>query len=894
MKNISFDNPYWLWIAIPLLLVTVIPFAIAINRENRSKGWITSLILHVAIIASVTLSAAGMVYTTVMTRTKIFVVVDTSYSMNRHFDEIDGYIRQIYENKPQNSYVGVVCFGNDQVILTSPGNPIRSVKNAKVDDSGTNIAAALDYTSTIFSVGELKRIILITDGCDTTSAGSVVSAVERLESKDIKLDTIYVDSNLKAGEKEFQISDAEYTGATYLNHASEVKLLLESADAGEAIVDLYTMGEEDEDWRKLDSAVVIADQGINLVSFSLPTDVSGTFDYRAVVSSADDTSPHNNEYTFTQSVAGKRKILLVTERAEDVTAFETLYGESAAISSFVIGMGNNDVPYTVEDLSAYDEIILSNVDIRKIDNVGAFIDSTDTVVSRFGKSLITFGDLSMQNKDDATFDNLSELLPVRFGNANKDERLYTLVLDVSRSMNDTSQLIIAKDASIKLLSLLNDEDSVIYVPFAGSVLVKDGWKPTKLGDTVTDENGEKMTYREWLYHEIQTAEPVQGTLIGAALEQAYENIKDLSFGESQVMLISDGLSYSHENEDAVQIAAQMRAEGITLSTISVISNDSRLPQIAEAGGGTHYAINRAEDVAKVVFATIADELTESVIEKQTAVNIVSFRDDVLEGIVSLPDVNGYVNSKAKPDATTVLSVDYQKNADTVIEVPLYAYREHGNGRIATFTSSLSGDWLGMWSAEVRTEFFGNLLVTNTPRERMDYPFDVNVTYGGSLSTIEIIPSYLNPRAKALLKMTLPDGTKWQRQLTFDLNRYVAQFATPDVGNYQVEIVYSYGMHSFTANTYFDVSYYPEYDAFTVFDPSAVYGFMRHGGKVYTDGSIDLSLNMNEVDTYEYSMRIPLLIVAVSLFVIDVFIRKTRWREIRNFFCRSRGKGGKKA
>ena len=65
-----------------------------------------------------------------------------------------------------------------------------------MDDSGTDIAAALDFTSTIFSVGELKRIILITDGCDTTDEGSIVSAVERLKAKDIKLDTIYVDSNL--------------------------------------------------------------------------------------------------------------------------------------------------------------------------------------------------------------------------------------------------------------------------------------------------------------------------------------------------------------------------------------------------------------------------------------------------------------------------------------------------------------------------------------------------------------------------------------------------------------------------------------------------------------------------------------------------------------------------
>ena len=894
MKNISFDNPYWLLLAIPLLLALLIPFFISINKDNRSKGWITSLILHILIVICVTLAAAGLLHTTVMTRTKVYVVADVSHSMKQNFDVVDGYIREIEQALPQNSKLGIVCFGKDNVILTSSGTAVKSVREAVVDDSGTDIASALDFTSTIFSEGELKRIILITDGCDTTSEGSIVSAVERLAAKEIKLDTIYVDSNLKEGDTEVQISDVEYTASTYLDHQTEVKLLVEANNASDVILDLYSKGEEETEYQKIDTTVLSAEEGLNLVSFPLPTNVSGTFDYKAVLTASQDTSSHNNAYTFTQTVAGKRKILLITEQRSDVNAMTELYSSAAEIDSYVIGGMMKNIPYTVEDLSAYDEIILSNVDIRKINNIGAFVDSVDIVVSRFGKSLITVGDLLMQNKDDEIFTRLEELLPVSFGNANKDEKLYTIILDVSRSMNDTSQLIIAKDAAIKLLSLLDDADSVVYVPFAGTVLVEAGWKPMKLGDIVDFEGvAEGTTYREWLYREIQEAEPYQGTLIGAALDQAYQNIKGLSFGESQVMLISDGLSYSHENEDAVDIAKKMRNEGITVSTISVISNQNQLPAIAEAGGGTHYSIQRAEEVADLVFATIADELTESVIEKKTPVNIVTYRDDVLEGILSLPDVYGYLNSKAKPDATTVLSVDYQKNADTIKPVPLYAYRDHGNGRIATFTSSLSKDWLKDWNAAQKAEFFGNLLITNTPKSRIDYPFDVNVSYGGEVSTVEILPSYLNPRAKAQLKLTFPSGKVLEKQLAFDLNRYFTTIQTPDIGKYQIEITYAYGNHSFVAHSDFNVPYYPEYNAFTVFDAASVYDFMRTAGKVYTDGKVDLSIDPNEVATYEYSMRIPLLIAAVSLFVIDIFIRKTRWKDIQNFFRRSRVKGGRK-
>ena len=65
MRNISFDNPYWLLIAIPLAAALLIPYFISVSKDNRSKGWVASLIIHIVIIISIALSAAGLVHTTV-------------------------------------------------------------------------------------------------------------------------------------------------------------------------------------------------------------------------------------------------------------------------------------------------------------------------------------------------------------------------------------------------------------------------------------------------------------------------------------------------------------------------------------------------------------------------------------------------------------------------------------------------------------------------------------------------------------------------------------------------------------------------------------------------------------------------------------------------------------
>ena len=897
MRNISFDNPYWLIMAIPLVLAVVIPFIISANKDNRSRGWIASLVLHIVISLAVTLAAAGLTYTAIMTRTKVYIVADVSHSTEQKLDDIDAYIQQIADSMPSNSRLGIVCFGRDSVILTSSGGEIKSVREAVVDKSGTNIAGALDTASTYFSEGELKRIVLITDGCDTASDGSVISAVERLKAKNIKLDAVYVDSNLEAGSGEVQISDALYTGATYLGYKTELKLLIEAGSDSEVVVDLYAKSADAELYEKLDTAATRIEAGVNIVSFNLPTDVAGTFDYKATVSASGDISDKNNEIYLTQSISGKRKILLVSGSDTDAVAVMSLYSQQAEVDPYVVAGNRKSVPYTVEELSEYDEIILSNVDIRDIANVGAFIDSVDIVVSQFGKSLITIGDLQMQNKDDEAFRKLEELLPISFGNANKDEKLYTIILDVSRSMNDTNQLNIAKDAATKLVSILNDEDSVIYLPFAGKVLLEEGWKPMKLGDIVDFEGAtEGMTYREWIYREIREAQPYQGTLIGAALEQAYLHTKDLNFGESQVMIISDGLSYSHENEDSVELARKMREEAnITVSAISIISNDPQnmLPAIAEAGGGDHYHVSSSTNISELVFVTIADELTDSIIEKKTPVKIVSYRDDTLKGIISISDVNGFVNSKAKADAVTVLSVPYEKSETTTVDVPLYAYRDHGNGRISSFTSSVSGKWLNGWSNTEKSKFFANVLDTNTPEERIDRPFDVNVIYGGDHSTIEILPSNVNPRAKATFELTYLGEVVESGSMTFDRNRYYAEIDTPELGKYGVKITYTYGTHSFDAETYFNVSYHPEYDSFTTYDIADLYNMTRSVSSVWKDGNVDLSVNKDEVATYKYSFAIPLLIMAVALLVIDIFIRKTPWRDIVHFFGKLKRKGESK-
>ena len=177
------------------------------------------------------------------------------------------------------------------------------------------------------------------------------------------------------------------------------------------------------------------------------------------------------------------------------------------------------------------------------------------------------------------------------------------------------------------------------------------------------------------------------------------------------------------------------------------------------------------------------------------------------------------------------------------------------------------------------------LSSQSPVEYINYPFNITVDPRGDSCAINIIPSSVNPKAKASIKLTAPDGSITEGEMRFDLNRYCADFDTPGAGKYHVEITYTYGNHSFTSDTYFTLPYSEEYDSFIAYDIVNVYDFMRGVGQVSRDGNINLENDRNEIATYERDFKIPLLIASAVLFVADVIVRKFKWKDIQGLFTK---------
>ncbi len=919
MNSINFDNPWLLIIAIPLAAIFLVPFFIAVRKENRNGHNVASIIMHVAMAVIIGFAAAGTTFVAVLTRTEVYVVADVSYSANKNLDLLDTYIKNL--KLPQNSEVGLVCFGKDCELLSAPTTLSRlpSVKTAEVDDSQTDIAGALEYAGDLFGNGVIKRIVLITDAKQTDESDSyaIRRAVDGLETKDIRVDAIYLDDNIDENVQEVQISDAEFTRTAYLGGDESVNLTVRTTYAtDEATFTLRRDGEE------VAHTAPELTEGANVITFGLYTEEAGTYSYEVEVSAPADGSAKNNVYSFTQTVSDSINILMITEDFASVRGAVEKYGDNCSLEIYEHDLNNRvqtkanyikqfennpdiniytfgsetaegkglnlkNVPCTVEELCVFDEIILSDVDVGNILNATEFMGSLDTVVSMFGKSLTTYGDLKVQTGETEEVTALGEMLPVKFGN-NGDPRLLALVIDSSYSMNQNNHFRVAKQLATRVANLLSEGDQVCIVTFFGEA---------RLVLQPTDGSNQAV-----IAQAIDDLRVQQGTLIGSGLYNAYRIIDGLSYSQKQVMLITDGSPFGDDDHDPVEVASDMRDSGIVTSVFDVGrpsafvgDPEQLLRDIASAGGGTYYLSNEQEDLDENIFLEIADEQVEHVVQNHsTPVGVNRPADAVLENldVRNIPQITGFVNSKQKAGAVTVLQAEYKKTETSAVKnVPLYSYWNYGNGKVATFTSKFAGDWVDNWeSSATLGVFLNNVVRTELPDEKTDYPFVFNVERGGGYTAVQVVPATSRFNAEATVEITRPDGQTESANLAFNQYYYYYDFESAEEGVYNVTVTYNYYEKTYTATAAITVPYTDEYDEFASYDPSVLYRALNGRGEVSVNGELELVNDENLTGTYSVNLTVPLLIICVVLYIADIVVRKLKWDDIVSFFG-AFGKGG---
>ena len=389
MNNISFDNPWLLFIALPLAAAVLIPFFITVRRDNVNFHNVASVSLHLIICLCITLAVGGMSFKAVITETNVYVLADISYSAEHNLDDVQKSVERVAGKLPKNSKVGVICFGRNYQLISELGAKIPDVSSAdKVDRSATDIGSALRYAGNLFDEDVTKRIIVVTDGAETVSANNLVKVVSSLQENGVYVDAVYINDNLSDDVKEVQLDGAEAASSSYLDKEEEVNVLIRANCGGDGRIDAYLTLTKNGVFEERKTVSLYS--GLNTVSMPLATDETGAFEYELkieTVNAEDDTSPYNNTYLFTQKITDERKVLFIGASAADVAAGKAIYGENDV--TYISDAA--EVPLSVEEMCVYDEIALSNFDVRKVRASSMFMTSLTTLVDDYGKTLTTYG-----------------------------------------------------------------------------------------------------------------------------------------------------------------------------------------------------------------------------------------------------------------------------------------------------------------------------------------------------------------------------------------------------------------------------------------------------------------------------------------------------------------------
>ncbi len=868
MGSISFDNPYLLFLGIPLLAAVIIPFCFAVRKENRSVNNIVSLVLHTLIVVLVTLVVSGMTYRNTTTETNVYVLADVSYSSHGNLEVIDGYIDEVRKSLPENSQMSVIAFGRNVEVVSQMGEDVKSVKSAEnVDTSATDISNALRYAGNLFDDDVIKRIVVITDGEQTSGNSRLASVVNSLKDDGVYIDAVFVNNNLPDGVNEIQVTSVEHTSASFLDkdESAEIVVSCNNADPTNVYIDTDRDG-------VVTSRTETLYKGQNYIAVPLDTSTVGTFRYKVSVRAVNadaDSSQYNNSCVFEQTVTDSVDVLFIGGSASDVVAGRKIYGDK----DVVYVTDPKDVPYTVEALCAYDEIVLSNFDVRTLTASEQFVSSLDTVVSTFGKTLMTYGNTFVQESSEeknTALETLGGMMPVKVGNPDQDSRLVAIVLDISSSTNFAGRLEVARAAAATLVNNLNSNDTVMIVGYSGDLKIL---YPASY-----------LTKKSVAIDAINSYEPRNGTLLAPAMEYAYREIMSRGFHHREVIIVSDGLN-SDSHATCLSLAQNMSKDNIVISALGIYpggaANDEFLRSLVENvnanGKGYYKPIAKPSDV-DYIFADLGEQLNEVRIEGGSyEITVRRAWEQVVSNVTALPDIGGFWYNSKKTDAVAVvMTAKWYRDRITSFDVPIYAYWQFGNGKAVSFMSDISvaSSWTSGWTGESEKAFFGNVKSATLPDEEVKTPFVFETESIGNSTRLYVTASQRS-FANVTARVEAPNGSVVSKPLTFDSKRYVADFTTEAVGVYKIHLDYEYASQSYTADGTFSIPYYAEYDSFTRFAVASLYKIVGDNGEISFDGRLAMDNSNSEIRMYSLSFTVPFMIVAVLLFVADVVIRKMK-------------------
>ena len=697
----SFDVPLALLLLVPAVVLTV---GLHIGARRRMGGGRrrVAVLVRTLLLAALVLALAGFQLVLPVDRLATVFVVDLSDSVgNPGREDALAFLRETLAVKGDDDVAGIVAFGKDALVERLPSGleEIDRLASTPVK-TATDIGAALRLASALFPDDAQKRIVLLSDGNDTTGGGQTEAARAadrgiQIETRRIGLGTI----------DEVLVERLTTPSIARLGESVQAVAEIRSSVAQTATVRLFADG----GLVKTQPIELLA--GVTRVTFDLTPAEAGFHTFRVVVEAGRDTFSQNDRADSNTIVKGEPRTLILA--GDDVVAAElvaALKEQRQQVDTII----PEALPTDFASLATYDSVVL--VDVPRLRLSDRQMAALQVYVRDLGKGLVMVGGPRSYGAGGYQKTALEETLPVDMGVRDRQKQpdiALVIVIDKSGSMaachcntfnqggggigiGGVQKVDIGKEAILRAAAALTERDELGVVAFNETA----HWvvKTQPLGN-VSDLQGQIAGIR------------ADGqTNIYAGLDQAVQSLEGVTTTRRHIILLTDGWSSSGQYDE---ILAKMKADGITLSTVGAGGGANPfLEQLATQGGGRFYAAANPASIPDI-FLKETQQVSGQQIVEEPFFPILTSSSPILRGLdEGLPKLLGYNGTTAKPAAQTVLV--------TSRDDPLLAQWQYGLGRSVAWTSDSTGrwarDWLG-WKGFA--QFFSQLVSWTFPGEETD-------------------------------------------------------------------------------------------------------------------------------------------------------------------------------
>jgi hypothetical protein len=298
----DFTAPEVLIAGAVLLALTLLLSAAARHHLARGRRRL-SLVLRTAMLCFLVLALAGFQLIAPIDRLTTVFVVDLSDSIGQAGRQSSiAFLREAIEERPPGDRAAIVAFGRDALVERLPAELEEVDRIASVPTrSATDVGAALRLAAALFPDDSQKRIVLISDGNDTTGRGQSEAALAA--ARGIQIETFTV--GLGAAD-EVIVQRVHSPATARVGEEIQVEGTISSTVAQKATVRLYANGVQ------VGVTEVDLAAGLNRVEFTTRAREAGIQAFRMRVEAAGDTFAQNNYGDSHTVVKGPPRVLLVS------------------------------------------------------------------------------------------------------------------------------------------------------------------------------------------------------------------------------------------------------------------------------------------------------------------------------------------------------------------------------------------------------------------------------------------------------------------------------------------------------------------------------------------------------------------------------------------------------